>query len=94
MAPTMKTAVLGTLLFLLNGCAQNENELIDAVTNRQPERVRTLLETGVDLEARNEDGATALILAAFAGETEIVQTLVNAGADIDASNNTNTDGML
>jgi cephalosporin hydroxylase len=87
MATTMKAVLLGTLFLSLNACTQNESELIGAVENRQPDTVKELLDRGVDLESTNQDGATALIVAAFEGYTEVVQSLVNAGADIDARNN-------
>jgi uncharacterized protein len=47
-------------------------------------RVRALLAEGADLEARNTDGATALMLAARAGRLDVVRALIEAGADVNA----------
>ena len=51
------------------------------------ESVRLLLQAGADTEARNGDGATALISAAFAGRPTVVQRLLEYGADPAAANN-------
>ena len=47
---------------------------------------RALIEGGANIEARNADGATPLIIAAFFGHEEIVRMLVHAGANLDAHN--------
>lgn len=43
--------------------------------------VNALLAAGPDLEAKNNDGSTALQTAAFMGYVDIVQALVDAGAN-------------
>ncbi len=43
-----------------------------------------LLELGADVNARDDDGRTALHGAAHKGSTELVQTLVKRGAKLDA----------
>jgi len=45
-----------------------------------------LLEAGVDLNAQNKDGDTALHSAAFLGHPEIVEDLLSHGADAGLSN--------
>ena len=47
---------------------------------------RVLLESEVDVEQRDEEGNTALILAARGGYTEIVQSLLKKGADVAVRN--------
>ena len=47
----------------------------------------TLLEVGVDLEARNLDGSTPLHLAAKGGTAEVVMPLLAAGASPGARDN-------
>ncbi|MGH9335778.1 MAG: ankyrin repeat domain-containing protein, partial [Vicinamibacteria bacterium] len=42
---------------------------------------------GVDLEARDKSGATALMYAAQFGHNAIVAALIEAGADINAKDN-------
>jgi ankyrin repeat protein len=46
--------------------------------------VRGLLEQGVDVNARRDDGLTALMVAAGNGRHSIVEALLEAGADVDA----------
>lgn len=67
----------------------------DAVSQRTPllcaafkgcdMRVYTLLEYGVNTEARDSNGHTALLLACKYGETRIVRYLLEHGADTEAS---------
>jgi ankyrin repeat protein len=58
-----------------------------AVDRRRTDFVRLLLESpGADLAVRQEDGATALHIAAATGDPEIVGLLINHGADRTAVN--------
>ncbi len=57
--------------------------LFDAVTACDAGRARTLLADGAALDARNADGATALMLAAHAGDLAMVKALTEAGADVN-----------
>lgn len=47
---------------------------------------RLLAEQGLDIEARNRMGLTALSAAAFKGYSHVVEALLAAGADVNASN--------
>jgi ankyrin repeat protein len=61
--------------------------LMRAVDRRRADVVRLLLDTpGIDLDLRQEDGATALHIAAAAGNLEIVRLLVANGANPAATN--------
>lgn len=61
--------------------------LMRAVDRRRTDFVRLLLESpGADLAVRQEDGATALHIAAATGDLEIVRLLVEHGADRSAEN--------
>jgi ankyrin repeat protein len=46
--------------------------------------VRALVQAGADVNARNNDGSTPLIVAAFLCRTDIVQHLLAHGADKNA----------
>ncbi len=46
--------------------------------------VQALLDAGADVNAKDNNGETALIQAASTGHTETVQALLDAGADVDA----------
>ena len=50
-------------------------------------KVENLIAMGANLEARNSNGNTVLMLAAMHGYTEIVEKLIVAGADVNAKNN-------
>jgi len=55
------------------------------VFNRIP-IVTLLIESGADINLKDERGNTPLHLAAF-GETEVVKLLLEQGADVNATNN-------
>ena len=55
--------------------------LHEAVRVASPELTGILLEAGADANAANEDGMTALMLAARTGNLTIAERLVKAGAD-------------
>ncbi len=49
--------------------------------------INLLLEHNADLELKDDQGGTALIMAAYTGNIETVRCLLNAKADIEASDN-------
>jgi ankyrin repeat protein len=63
--------------------------LIEAVRNRDGERVRALLQqrgAGIDVNATQGDGATALHWAAHRDDLAIADLLIRAGARVNAAN--------
>ena len=56
-------------------------DLIDAVQNGEIDRVRELLDSGVNPNFRNIVSDSPLISASFDGHTEIVKLLLESGAD-------------
>jgi|GEM_PF-1189769 len=60
------------------------SELILAAKNGNTGRVRSLLEAGSDLEARDENGLTALMWAIRERRKDIAELLLAAGADVNA----------
>jgi ankyrin repeat protein len=60
--------------------------LADAAEQRDKATVRTLLQTGVDVNAAQVDGTTALHWAAYHDDTEMAALLARAGADVNAVN--------
>lgn len=55
--------------------------LCAAVRGKNPEVVKLLIDAKADVDAQEEEGSTALMLAAFMGNLEMVKMLVAAGAD-------------
>src|SRR5258706_7780354 len=60
--------------------------LADAVEQRDKTSVRTLLGTGVDVNAAQVDGTTALHWAVYNDDAETVALLLRAGANVNAVN--------
>src|SRR5262249_38235584 len=60
--------------------------LVEAVRNQDEQRVRTLLNQRIDVNARSSDGSTALLWAAHWNAVETAGSLIRAGADPNAAN--------
>jgi ankyrin repeat protein len=82
--------ISGLVLLVLGLCGAalgaERATLADAVEQRDQARVRTLLQTGVDVNAAQIDGTTALHWAAYHDDAETTALLVRAGANVNASN--------
>lgn len=61
----------------------SEDQLRQAAYEGEDSMVRELLGQGVNVNAADVDGRTAIMFAAFNGHSEILRTLVNAGAMVD-----------
>ena len=55
---------------------------IEAVDKEQVKIVKLLLDKGADVNAKNWDNRTPLVLAAKKGYTQVVKLLLNSGADV------------
>ena len=60
---------------------------MSAATTNSVETIKVLLDRGADIDARANDGKTALILAAFLGRSGAVEILLERGADVNAADN-------
>jgi hypothetical protein len=58
--------------------------LVEAAGQGRAGAVRLMLDAGFPLDARGEDGATALHAAAYSGSASTVRLLLDRGADIEA----------
>jgi hypothetical protein len=100
---TPKTSLIGALLhneageakrLIARGDNPNESDFIGmpplvlAIVRQDPDLVRTMVENGADLDARDRSGSTALMWAAFneTGDAGIVNALLAWGADPAATN--------
>jgi ankyrin repeat protein len=69
-------------------------QLIEAVRSGDAGRVKAALEQGEDANSRDSYGATALMLAANAGQLDIVNLLLAAGAEVDAKDELGWTAMM
>jgi uncharacterized protein len=82
---TSGLVLLGVVLGAL-AVAGERAELADAAEQRDKTSVRKLLGTGVDVNAAQVDGTTALHWAAYHDDPEAVALLVKAGANVNVVN--------
>ena len=62
------------------------SEVADAAMRGDKAAVRTLLAQHADVNAPQQDGATALHWAVYRGDKELVDALIRAGANVKAAN--------
>jgi ankyrin repeat protein len=60
------------------------NLLVEATKSNEFEAAKMLIATGADVNVRDLDGRTALMMSAKNDYTEIAQLLITAGADVNA----------
>jgi len=86
----MLSSVLSMLLIFgwaVTSYGQNNGQsLINAAENGNIAKVNTLLAKGVDVNAKNSIGFTALRYASQNGHSEVVKALLAKGADVNAKN--------
>jgi ankyrin repeat protein len=82
------TALMFVVLGLAAGpvVAAERSALADAVERRDQAAIRALLQTGVDVNAAQVDGTTALHWAAYNDDAETVALLLRAKANVNAVN--------
>jgi uncharacterized caspase-like protein len=69
---------------VIAGCASS---LFDAAQYGYTETVKTLLDKGANVNVKDGDGRTALMIAVRYGHTEIVKVLLDRRADVNAKDN-------
>jgi len=75
--------------------AQDGTELITAVAYQDLDKVKSLVEAGVDINYQEESaGATALIMSAMYNFGDIAKYLIEKGADISIKNNTGHTALM
>ena len=72
------------VLVLMMGGAAMADDLITAARQGDIAAITAQFATGADLEARDAEGATALLVATHANNIEAARLLIEAGADVNA----------
>jgi ankyrin repeat protein len=67
--------------------AAMEKALIRAIRSNSTGDVTSLIERGANVNAKDEEGATPLMIAAGMGRVEMVKLLLSKGADVNARDN-------
>jgi len=83
---TLATIGSALLLAMSSVAAPGNSPLADAAERMDGPAIRGLLESGVDVNASQIDGMTALHWAAYRDDTDIARLLLNAGANAKAEN--------
>lgn len=68
--------------------------LIEAAIKQDINSVRLLLDSGYEVNEKNQFGDTALTKAAGSGNIEIVKLLVARGADVNAANKSGRTALI
>lgn len=74
------------LTFALGTLNAADLRLLDAAKAQDEAAVRALLKQGVDVNAQEGDGSTALHFAAYSDNVSLADLLIRAGARVDAAN--------
>ena len=72
----------------------DSQNLIEAAARGDTDTVETLLDAGVDVNAKDNEGWTALMWAAQSGHTATVHVLLDAGADANATRDNGATALL
>ena len=61
----------------------NLHSLIKAIKRGDVDSIHSLIESGTDIDAHNEQGLTPLCIAAMSSNTQVLKVLIDAGADVN-----------
>jgi ankyrin repeat protein len=78
------------------GQSMSGKDLLNAVTDRDVDaaQIQALLSHGADIDARDEAGRTALLIATHGNRIEVARALIEAGADVNAKDRINDSPYL
>ena len=86
MSSWVGTFLITLLTVSVAAAAGGDHQLVDAARNQDTQTVRTLLSQHADVNARSDDGSTALLWAAHWNDVGTAELLLRAGADANAAN--------
>ena len=87
---TMSAAMIGFVIILAVGTnivEAEDKDLFEATFYNDLGMVRSLLEIGADVNAKDKNGKTALVMAS--NDTELVKLLLDKGADVNTKDKDN-----
>lgn len=76
-----------SLSMIMSGCSVTTLRLHSAILHEDIDVSKALIENGSNIEDRDSDGQTPLILASAIGQTYITRLLLENGADVNAKDN-------
>ncbi len=79
--------VLASIYILISAPNSAAQDLISASGAGDLNKVKALLSSNADVNARNARGSTALMLASYKGHLDVVEALINANADVNLKAN-------
>ena len=87
-------ALVAAFAVIRGSCRGGEERVADAAMQGDKAAVRALIAKKADVNAPQNDGATALHWAAFRGNLELAEILIRAGANPKAANREGVDAAL
>lgn len=78
-----KTPLIQTSKEVVNANPVRDNSFFEAAVNGQFVKIMKLLENGIDVNLKDQEGRTALMYAAFNGHTAIMEKLIEKGASVN-----------
>ena len=88
------TGWLACLQLLAAAPPPSANAIFQAIRAGDLTAVKTLLESGADLRARDESGDTPLMAAALNADVGVLELLIEAGADVNVTNQAGATPLL
>jgi len=86
--------MLTAVPFVAAGKAMSTTLLHQAAGKNDVAEIKKLLAQGAEIDARDADGRTALLVATHANRIEAAKALIDAGADVNAKDNINDSPYL
>lgn len=72
---------------MVNTASHSQSNLLEAVSENDIQLVREILSSKPDLEIKDKNDRTALMIAAYNNYNKIAELLIDAGADVNAQDN-------
>ncbi len=82
----MKKWLLLMILFTVSIFAGPNEDLLNAVENKNTNKAKNLIANGANVNCSDEDGSTVLMYSIFYKQLEVAKVLLRQGADINAQN--------